>query len=137
LLIGRGQLDKYNLLYLHVMDGLAFGSHGFGQMTLREFRALFRGLLIGNCGYTPVRPRRPPRAMVAPCLTPAQETAEDAVARGDADLIAFGRPFISNPDLPARIANKWPIAAPAPMSVFYSFDKEGYTTFPPYAEPKL
>ncbi|MEM6794915.1 MAG: alkene reductase, partial [Acidobacteriota bacterium] len=47
------QLDRYGLAYLHVMDGLGFGFHEFGEpMTLREFRGVFSGPLIGNVGYT-------------------------------------------------------------------------------------
>ena len=73
-------LDRHDLAYLHVVDGLAFGFHQLGEpMTLPEFRRVFRGPLMGNCGYT-------------------FESAEQAVRAGDADLIAFGRPFISNPD---------------------------------------
>lgn len=109
------QLDEVGLAYLHVMDGLGFGFHEFGEpMTLREFRANFRGPLMGNVGYT-------------------QETAEAAIANGDADLIAFGRPFISNPDLADRFANGWPLAEPAEMSDWYSFDEKGYADFPAYA----
>ena len=47
------QLDTYGLAYLHVMDGLAFGFHELGEpMTLEDFRAVFSGPLMGNCGYT-------------------------------------------------------------------------------------
>ena len=56
------QLNWSGLAYLHVVDGLAFGFHEQGQpMTLSEFRAVFSGPLMGNCGYT-------------------QETAEVAIA---------------------------------------------------------
>ncbi|MEB3359412.1 MAG: alkene reductase [Synechococcales bacterium] len=110
------QLNTYNLAYLHIMDGLAFGFHELGEpMTLSEFRNVFSGALIGNCGYT-------------------QEAAEAAIQRGDADLIAFGRPYISNPDLVERFANGWELAPDADMAVWYSFDAEGYTTFPTYEE---
>ncbi len=110
-----GQLDGFELSYLHVMDGLAFGFHELGQpMTLAEFRRVFHGPLIGNCGYT-------------------QEAAEKAIADGQADLIAFGRPFISNPDLVARFQHGWPLADPADMSDWYSPNGEkGYTDFPNY-----
>ena len=48
-----GQLDRFGLAYLHVVDGLAFGFHNLGApMTLTEFRQVFHGPLIGNCGYT-------------------------------------------------------------------------------------
>jgi N-ethylmaleimide reductase len=109
------QLDQYGLGYLHVMDGLAFGFHQLGEpMTLRDFRQVFRGPLMGNCGYT-------------------VETAETAINTGAADLISFGRPFISTPDLVERIANDWPIAPAAEMSDWYSHAPEGYIDFPKYS----
>ena len=47
------QLDHFGLAYLHVVDGLAFGFHNLGEpMTLAEFRKVFHGPLMGNCGYT-------------------------------------------------------------------------------------
>ncbi|MBC7818287.1 MAG: alkene reductase, partial [Planctomycetaceae bacterium] len=47
------QLDLFGLGYLHVMDGLRFGFHQFGEpMTLAEFRTVFHGPLMGNVGYT-------------------------------------------------------------------------------------
>jgi 2,4-dienoyl-CoA reductase-like NADH-dependent reductase (Old Yellow Enzyme family) len=50
-----------------------------------------------------------------------------------ADLIAFGRPFISNPDLVDRFRHGWPLAAPAEMATWYSPDgARGYTDFPPH-----
>jgi N-ethylmaleimide reductase len=109
------QLDTYKLGYLHIMDGLAFGFHDLGDpMTLTEFRAVFSGAMIGNCGYT-------------------QETAEAAIATGNADLIAFGRPYISNPDLVARFANGWPLAPEAPTHTWYTpTGTQGYTDFPAY-----
>lgn len=108
------QLDRYNLGYLHVVDGLEFGFHKLGEpVTLAEFREVFKGPLMGNCGYT-------------------QETAEAAIRNGHADLISFGRPFLSNPDLVERLANGWPLNPPAEMKVWYSFDAVGYTDFPRY-----
>jgi N-ethylmaleimide reductase len=111
-----GQLSKHGLAYLHVMDGLAFGFHNLGEpMTLGDFRQVFDGPLMGNCGYT-------------------RETAESAIESSDADLISFGRPYISNPDLVERFANGWPIAEDAPMSVWYLPGENGYADFPTYAE---
>lgn len=111
-----GQLDAFGLAYLHVMDGLAFGFHNLGEpMTLADFRTVFHGPLIGNCGYT-------------------QEMAEKAVADGSADLIAFGRPFISNPDLVERFKHGWPLAPLAPTTDWYSpTGEKGYTDFAPHA----
>jgi N-ethylmaleimide reductase len=107
-------LNVYNLAYLHVMDGLAFGFHNLGEpMALSEFRAVFSTALMGNCGYT-------------------QEAAETAIQIGQADLIAFGRPYISNPDLVERFTHNLELNPTADMSVWYSFGAEGYTDFPTY-----
>ncbi len=106
------QLNNYGLAYLHVMDGLGFGFHELGEpMTLPDFRKVFSNPLIGNCGYT-------------------QETAEQALTEGNADLIAFGRPFISNPDLVERFKNNLPLNPEADMSTWYTpAGREGYTDF--------
>jgi N-ethylmaleimide reductase len=113
------RLNQYKIGYLHVVDGLAFGFHGLGTaMTLSEFRRVFTGPLIGNCGYT-------------------QDTAEAAICNQHADLIAFGRPFISNPDLVARFAHGWPLNPSTDMSTWYSFDEVGYTDYPNYEEQAL
>ena len=107
-------LNRYGLAYLHLLNGLAFGFHELGPaMQLPEFRAVFKGPLMGNCGYT-------------------QETAEEAIEKNCADLIAFGRPFISNPDLVERFANGWPLNPPARMKDWYALTEEGYTDFPVY-----
>jgi N-ethylmaleimide reductase len=109
------QLDHFGLAYLHVVDGLAFGYHKLGEpMTLAEFRKVFHGPLMGNCGYT-------------------DETAEEAITEGHADLISFGRPFISSPDLVERFRNGWPLAEPAAVSDWSSpTGEKGYTDFPTY-----
>ena len=106
------QLNAYGLACLHVVDGLAFGFHEQGQpMTLPEFRAVFSGPLMGNCGYT-------------------QETAEAAIASDQADLIAFGRPYLSNPDLVERFTHSWDLNPPADMKSWSAPTAEGYTDFP-------
>jgi 2,4-dienoyl-CoA reductase-like NADH-dependent reductase (Old Yellow Enzyme family) len=111
-----GQLDRFGLAYLHVVDGLAFGFHNLGEpITLAEFRRVFHGPLMGNCGYT-------------------KETAEKVIAAGQADLISFGRPFISNPDLVERFRNDWPLAELAPMADWQSpTGAKGYSDFSAYA----
>ncbi|MEQ1824953.1 MAG: alkene reductase [Pirellula sp.] len=109
------QLDSLGIGYLHVMDGLGFGFHQLGQpMTLADFRQVFHGPLMGNCGYT-------------------LESAEAAVSAGHADLISIGRPFISNPDLVNRYRNGWPLADAAEINDWYSpTGAKGYTDFPTY-----
>lgn len=110
------QLDKFDLAYLHVMDGLAFGFHELGDpMTLDEFRIAFLGPLMGNCGYS-------------------QEEAEHKISEGLADLAAFGRPYISNPDLVERFRNHWPLAPEADVADWYTpAGAKGYTDFPTYS----
>ena len=109
------ELNRYGLAYLHVMDGLGFGFHQLGEpMTLAEIRSLFTGPLMGNCGHD-------------------QATAEKFISSGDADLMAFGRPFISNPDLVERFRNDWPLSPPADVAVWYSHDAHGYADFPVYS----
>jgi N-ethylmaleimide reductase len=110
------QLNSYKLGYLHVLDGLGFGFHELGEpMTLAELRKIYDGTLIGNCGYD-------------------RESAERAITDGNADLIAFGRSIISNPDLVARFANGWELNADPEPAIWYSFEAEGYTDFPIYQE---
>lgn len=111
------KLNEHPLAYLHVMDGLAFGFHELGDpMTLDDFRAVFSKPLIGNCGYD-------------------KGGAELSVREGHADMIAIGRPWISNPDLPARWKNGWPLNPEAPQEDWYSpGGADGYTDFPFYEE---
>ena len=115
-LAAAGKLNGFGLAYLHVVDGLAFGFHKLGQpVTLAEARKVFSGPLMGNCGYT-------------------LESAEQAIASGLCDLVAFGRPFISNPDLVERFANGWPLADAADMATWYApVGASGYTDFPSYS----
>ncbi len=108
-------LEGFGLAYLHVVDGLGFGFHELGEaMTLDDFRKVFSGPLLGCCGYT-------------------QETAEAAIARGSADLIAFGRPYISNPDLVERFAAGAPLNPPADAATWFSPGPAGYTDYPALA----
>jgi len=107
-------LNNLKLGYLHVMDGLAFGFHEKGApMTLAEFRPIYQGMLMGNCGHT-------------------QETAERIISEGQADVIAFGRPFITNPDLAERFKNNWPINPAEDMSRWYTPGPEGYIDYEPF-----
>lgn len=110
------QLSSLDLAYVHIMDGLGFGFHEKGQaMELSEFREIYQGVIIGNCGY-------------------ALADAEQRLAQGTADIAAFGRPFISNPDLVERLQNGWPLAPYDDMSLWYTPGPEGYTDYPRYSE---
>ena len=109
-----GELNRFNLGYLHIMDGLAFGFHEKGEpMTLADFKPVYQGMIMGNCGYS-------------------KETAEDRILNKDADLAAFGRPFITNPDLPERLKNNWLLNPFEDMSLWYTPGPEGYTDYEPF-----
>ncbi len=78
-----------------------------------RFRALYHGTLIGAGGFTP-------------------KTAATALAEGRYDLIAFGRWFLSNPDLPDRLRKGWPLNL-YDRTTFYGGGAQGYTDYPDYA----
>lgn len=108
------ELSAYPLAYLHVMDGLAFGFHELGEpVQLRDIRKHFSAPIIANCGYD-------------------FERAQQVIAAKDADLVAFGRPFISNPDLVTRYLHGHPLASWDDASQWYSTGPEGYTTYPTF-----
>ncbi len=113
------QLSQFNLAYLHMVDASALSPfHSLDQLvTLAELRQNFNGAIMGNGGYT-------------------KETAEARIAASEADLIAFGRPIITNPDLVERFANNWPLNSWDDMSKFYAFDAQGYTDYPTYDHSK-
>lgn len=108
------QLAALDLAYIHLMDGLAFGFHERGEpMTLADFRDGYKGVIVGNCGYS-------------------REDAEERVSQGLADIACIGRPFITNPDLVERWRNNWPLTPWEDMSLWYSPGPEGYTDYPVY-----
>jgi N-ethylmaleimide reductase len=109
-------LNKYGLAYLHVMDGLGFGFHEkCPAVTMFDMKKQFDSApLICNIGLT-------------------KDTAEGMIRSGTADLCCFGRLYISNPDLPERFANDWPVAEPAPYETWwYATGAKGYTDWPTY-----
>jgi 2,4-dienoyl-CoA reductase-like NADH-dependent reductase (Old Yellow Enzyme family) len=109
-------LDRHRLSYLHVVDGLAFGFHSLGTpMTLGEFRGVFHGPLVAACGYT-------------------LEAAEAAIDSGAADLVAFGRPYMANPDLVERFRHGWPLADLPDMAYWWTPQgARGYVDFPSHS----
>jgi len=75
---------------------------------------MYKGLFLANGNYQP-------------------DEAAAEIESDRADAIVFGRPFISNPDLPQRIQNHWPLAEANPAT-FYTSGPEGYTDYPAYSE---
>ena len=120
------RISEFKLGFLHIMIGLGFGFHKKGEpMVLSEFRNVYPGAIIGNIDYN-------------------AKSAEKEIADGNADMIAFGRPYISNPDLVERFAAGAELNEEAPKEIYYSsvekdWGAEGYTTFKAMgeqAEPK-
>ncbi|HEX7883389.1 MAG TPA: alkene reductase [Afipia sp.] len=112
------QLATRDLAYLHFIEprssgaGRADVNHQNVPSAMELFRPLWPGVLITAGGFT-------------------GETAEEAVASGKADAIAFGRHFISNPDLPLRLKHKSPLT-PYNRATFYGGAEAGYTDYPFY-----
>jgi N-ethylmaleimide reductase len=99
------RLNDYNLAYLHLMRADFLGEQSGNIVS--PIRSSYRGILIGNMGYS-------------------AEEAEQALAAGQLDAVAFGVPFLANPDLPERFAKQAELNAPDP-STFYSPGPKGYT----------
>ncbi|WP_300302554.1 alkene reductase [Ferrovibrio sp.] len=105
------QLDKLNLVYIHVIEGATGGDRNFGAgFDYEALHKRFRNTWIVNNGYT-------------------LESAQQALAGKRADLVAFGRPFISNPDLVARLRHNAPLA-PLDRATLYGGGAKGYTDYP-------
>ena len=112
-------LSRFGLAYLHVieprMSGYLVIKEDQRPVATQRARKIFKGKIIANGGFEP-------------------DSAEKAIEQGAADAIAFGRYFISNPDLPRRIREELPLAA-FDRDTFYTFEAKGYTDYPFYDEP--
>ena len=113
-------LDKLGLAYLHFIEPRASGAgraevnHQNVPSAMVLFRPLWNGILISAGNFT-------------------GETANAAISAGHADAIAFGRIFISNPDLPRRLRHGYPLT-PYNRATFYGGEAAGYTDYPVYDE---
>jgi N-ethylmaleimide reductase len=113
-------LNPLGLAYLHFIEprssgaGRAEVNHQNVPSAMVLFRPIWSGKLITAGGFT-------------------GETANAAIAAGHADAIAFGRIFISNPDLPRRLAHGYPLT-PYNRATFYGGEEAGYTDYPAHDE---
>lgn len=107
------RLNDYALAYLHVIEprirGIVEQATRETDVTSKDIRRVYRGTVIAAGGFT-------------------GDSAEQIIADGHADLVAFGRMFISNPDLPHRLRNGRPLT-PYDRSTFYGGDGRGYTDY--------
>ncbi|MCW7538489.1 alkene reductase [Aquabacterium sp. A7-Y] len=108
------QLAPLKLMYLHVIEGQTGGPRDLGDQGVRfdyeQLRQRFKGAWMVNNGYD-------------------RQMALDAVAQGGADLVAIGRPFISNPDLGRRLREDAPLNV-LDAKTLYGGGAEGYTDYP-------
>jgi len=114
------QLSSFGLAYLHVMDGTGFGFHNKCQLvTAMDMKQAFQGNIMTNIGLD-------------------KASAQGMLRSGSTDLVAFGRLYISNPDLVERFQNNWPLNPDAPYEHWWtnSLGATGYTDYPFYDEKK-
>jgi len=103
------ELSKIGLVYIHLVDHSSMGAPEVKPSIKRKIRNAFRGTLILAGGYDRAR-------------------AEVDLEAKKADLIAFGRPFISNPNLVTKLRNGTPLSLPD-ESTLYSAGEKGYTDY--------
>jgi len=104
------ELSTMGLMYVHVLDHSAMGAPAVPAALKATLRAAFKGTFILAGGFD-------------------HASAEAALAAGQADLIGFGRPFLCNPDLVARMQAGAAMNAPD-MGTFYTPGEKGYTDYP-------
>jgi N-ethylmaleimide reductase len=106
------RLSDFPLAYLHILEGdMMTGERQLDYMALRK---CFNGYYMANNGYE-------------------LESGNAALAEGRADMVAYGKWFIANPDLPYRFANKLPLNTPD-SATFYGGDEKGYTDYQVWEE---
>jgi N-ethylmaleimide reductase len=105
-----GELGKLKLTYIHIVDHSSMGAPEVTNSVKQKIRNAFGGTIIASGGFD-------------------GEKAEIALNKGDGDLVAFGRPFISNPDLVLRIENNKEFTDPD-FDTFYTPGEKGYTDYP-------
>jgi N-ethylmaleimide reductase len=113
-----GRLNRYGLAYLHVIEprvsGVETVHEGQAPVASAILRQIFKGPLIAAGGFD-------------------RDGAEAILDHGDADLVAFGRYFTSNPDLPERLRHNLPLS-PYVREAFWGGDERNYIDFPTYEQ---
>ncbi len=110
-------LNNFDLAFLEILESLVPIEKlpgNYPSKALSFFRPIYNGVLMSNGGYS-------------------AEFAENEIRAGLADIISFGKAYISNPDLVKRIENNWPLEK-WNKDTFYSEGPEGYIDYPFYDE---
>lgn len=103
------ELNSIGLVYIHIVDHSSMGAPEVSPALKAKIRAEFKGKYILSGGYD---------------LTRANVDLDTQLG----DLVAFGRPFISNPDLVEKLRNDSPLASPD-SNTFYTSGEKGYTDY--------
>jgi N-ethylmaleimide reductase len=103
-------LSALKLVYLHVVEGATGGPRDIAPFDYQSLRDRFKGAYIANNGYD-------------------FELANKVLSANEADLIAFGKLFIANPDLVERFKRGTPLNTPD-KATFYGGGAKGYTDYP-------
>jgi N-ethylmaleimide reductase len=110
------RLNAYDLAYLHIIEprvrGVETLHEGQPPVAAATLRQVYTGSIIAAGGFN-------------------REGAEAILQHGDADAVAFGRNFTSNPDLPERFRRNLPLA-PYHREAFWGGDERWYSDFTPY-----
>ncbi|WP_068828818.1 alkene reductase [Pseudomonas sp. BMS12] len=113
ILLASERLGELGIGYIHLAEADWDDAPQIPQHFRHDLRRVFGGTIIVAGRYDQAR-------------------AEALLQEGLVDLIAFGRPFVANPDFPARLLNHWPLAAFDPARLFGG-DERGYSDYPAYA----
>lgn len=109
------ELNKLGITYIHLVDHSSGGAPEVPLSIKKTIREKFKNTLILSGGYTIDR-------------------AEQDLSSGFADLVAFGKPFISNPDLVERLRKNFPLNIKLDASTLYTAGAKGYTDYPVFDE---
>ena len=108
------QLNKIGIAYIHIVDHSSMGAPAVPLEIKQIIRHAFNNTVILSGGYDLAR-------------------AEADIESGLGDLVAFGKPFINNPDLVARFEKGWPLSTDLNFDTFYTPGEKGYTDYAVYA----
>lgn len=112
------ELERRGLAYVHLSDQLTLGAEKMPDGFATRFRETWTGTLIAAGGFD-------------------RQSGERALADGELDLIAMGRPFIANPDLVERMRQGRPLTEPDRATFYGLLGETGYTDYPTYAEQRV
>ena len=116
-LCGAEQLAYRDIAFLRLSEPDWAGGPAVDEQCRRALRSVFAGVIVGAGGYT-------------------AEKAVTLIGEGLIDAVAFGRPFIANPDLPRRLVERLPLNEPVPRRSAAAGPRDAPTTPRPPADPR-